>query len=232
MGKELSLAREEEEGRSVLLASTGIGELITTSIGRDKRTEESSDAKVSKGTKAKNTKTKSKGGSKVKGANASTSKRQRRRRGNKNREQGGGDEGKDRKVRRSASELGITFPGTYCDELKTVPHYWFEVDTIEGGSLFRCRFCRRYLWLPKFHLDSDRLSGMIRKYGGNEGYCRYLNMHRPAKLLIAKLQDLRRLEMEIADKREFARLTDKILSDGNYDRKRRQNDISDYGTRY
>jgi len=36
---------------------------------------------------------------------------------------------------------------------------------------------------------------------------------------MAKLQDLRRLEAETADKREFARMADKILSDREYDRK-------------
>ena len=59
----------------------------------------------------------------------------------------------------------------------------------------------------------------MKQFGGGEGYCRYLNRHRAAKVLIAKLQDLRRLEMEITGKREFARLADKILSDKEYDRK-------------
>ena len=73
--------------------------------------------------------------------------------------------------------------------------------------------------MPMYHLDANKLGNLIGRYGGDEGYCRYLNRHRPAKLLMAKLQDLRRLEMEITDKREFARLADKILSDKEYDRK-------------
>jgi len=115
--------------------------------------------------------------------------------------------------------LGIVFPGAYCDEIETVPHYWIGVDIVEGGSLFQCRFCRRYLWLPMFHLETEKLSRLIRRLGSDKGYCHYLNRHRPAKLLVAKLQDLRRLETEVADKREFARLADKILSDRDYDRK-------------
>jgi len=38
-------------------------------------------------------------------------------------------------------------------------------------------------------------------------------------MLVAKLRDLRRLESEVADKREFARLVDKVMSDKEYDRK-------------
>jgi len=111
------------------------------------------------------------------------------------------------------------FPGSYCDELETVPHYWLEVDKTAGGSLFQCRFCYEYLWLPLDISSIVRLSNLMKKYGRDRGYCHYLNGHRPAKLLIAKLQDLRRLENEIEDKREFARIADKILSDKEYDRK-------------
>lgn len=218
MGKELSLAREEEEGRAVLLASPSVREFITAPSSRNERTQEPNTTKRSKGTKVKDTETKSKGSSKAKGADTRP-RRQRRGRDNQNREQDRGDEGTHKSIRRSARVMGIVFPGAYCDEAKTVPHYWFEIDAVDKGSLLQCRFCRRYLWLPMYHLDAGKLSGLIRRYGKNEGYCRYLDRHRPAKLLIAKLQDLRRLEMETADKREFARLTDKILSDREYDRK-------------
>ena len=120
--------------------------------------------------------------------------------------------------------MGIVFPGAYCDELETVPHYWNEVENVVKGSLFQCKFCHKYLWLPKFHIDAERLSRLMRVYGKDEGYCRFLNRHRAVKLLLAKLQDLGRLEMEIDDKREFARLADKILSDKDYDRKEDRNE--------
>ncbi len=219
MGKELPLAREEEEGQSVLLASSGIGEFGKSSTNRDKGKKESSAIKGSKGGKVKDTKAKSKGSIKAEGANAITSKRQRRRRGNQDRKQGGGDEGEYRKVRRSSQELGVTFPGSYCDDAKITPHYWLESGKVEKGSLFQCKFCHRYLWLPLSTYDANVLGKLMRTHGSTEGYCQYLNRHRPAKLLMAKLQDLRRLEMEITDKMEFARLADRILSDKDYDRK-------------
>ncbi len=225
MGKELPLAREEEEGQSVLLASTSTRELITTSSRGDERTQEPDATEGGKGGKAKDTKTKGKSSSKAKGADAGYSGHQRRRRSNKDRKQDRGDEGENSRPRRTAQELGITFPGSHCDDAQITPHYWLEVGKVDIGSLFQCKFCRRYLWLPLYHLDAGKLSSLIRRYGKNEGYCRYLNRHRPAKLLMAKLQDLRRLELEITDKREFARLTDKILSDKEYDRKEVSNGL-------
>ena len=218
MGKELSMAREEEEGQPVLLASPGVGELITTSYRGDQRTQKPNPSKRSKGGKAEDIKAKGKGSSKAEGANARP-RRQRHRRDNKNRKQDRGDEGEYKSARRSAQELGIVYPGSYCDDAEVVPHYWVGDSIVGKGSLFQCRLCRRYLWLPLSTFDAMNLSTLLRKYGISEGYCRYLNRHRPAKLIMAKLQDLRRLEMEITDKREFARLTDKILSDKEYDGK-------------
>ena len=221
MGKELPLARSEEEGRSVLLAISSSRELITTPSTGDQRTEEPTPAKGSNGGEAKDTKAKSKGSRKVKGVNARPPRPARRKRDNQDRESDRGDEGEDNPRRRSAQDLGVTFPGSYCDELETAPHYWVEIDKIDHGSLSQCKFCRGHLWLPLTNTDAERLGNLIRQYGGDEGYCRYLNRFRAAKVLMAKLQDLRRLETEAGDKREFARLTDKILSDKEYDRRRR-----------
>ena len=219
MGKELPLARKEEEGQSMLLAITGSGEPITTSCNRNKRTKKSNPSKVSEGGETEDTETEGKIRRKTKRANASSPKRQRRRRDNKDRESDRGDEGADKSIRRSAQELGVVFPGSYCDDAELTPHYWTETSKFDRGSLFQCRFCRRHIWLPTYFLDNKRLGEYMRKYGKTEGYCRYLNRYRPAKLLMAKLQDLRRLQAEVTDKMEFARLTDKILSDKEYDRK-------------
>ena len=122
---------------------------------------------------------------------------------------------------KSAQKLGIRHPGNYCNELETTPHHWVEVDLVDRGSLYQCKLCRKHLWLPLHHLGAEQLGNLIKQFGKDEGYCHYLNGYRVAKVLIAKLQDLRRLEAEVTDKREFAKLADKILSDKEYDRKRR-----------
>jgi len=59
----------------------------------------------------------------------------------------------------------------------------------------------------------------MKRYGRTEGYCRYLDRHREAKVLVAKMQDLRVLETKVDDKRKFAKIVDEILSDKEYDRK-------------
>ncbi len=220
MGEELSLAREEEEGRPMLLAITGSGESIHASYRRDPWTQEPTPSKASSGGETKDTETKSKGSSKTQRANARRPGRPKGyRRDNKNRKSDRGDEGEDSRPGRTAQELGIIHPSSYCDELGTVPHYWIENDKVAGGSLYQCKFCRRHLWLPLDYINAQRLGSLLNRYGKDEGYCLYLNLHRVAKVLMAKLQGLRRLEIKTTDKREFARLADKILSDKEYDRK-------------
>ncbi len=219
MGKEFPLARKEEEGQSVLLVRTSSGERITAASIRDKRAKISSGSRGCKVRKAKDTKTKSKGSIKTEGANASPSKEDRRGRGNQDRKSDRGDEGEDRLIGRSAQKLGIVHPSSYCDELETVPHYWVAKEHIAKGVLFQCKLCHKHLWLHSQPHDAAMLNSLIKHYGKDEGYCRFLNRHRPAKILMAKLQDLRRLEKEIEDKREFARIADRILSEKEYDKK-------------
>jgi len=219
MGKEFPLARKEEEGQSVLLAISSSGEHFTALCNGDQRAQESTPTEGNGRGEAEDTETKSQGSCKAERANASSSKEDRRGRGNKDRKSDRGDEGKDKPIRRSASELGITFPGNYCDELETVPHYWIEVEKVHKGSLFQCKLCHRHLWTPGYWADVERLAVLMRQHGNIEGYCLFLNRRRAAKMLMAKLQDLRRLEKEVVDKREFAKLADEILSDKEYDRK-------------
>ena len=114
--------------------------------------------------------------------------------------------------------MGITYPGSHCDEMEATPHHWDEIDKVDGGSLFQCWFCHGYLWLPLHVAGAHDLGELMRRYGQNEGYCRYLNKHGAAKVMVAKMQDLGRLESEGKDVREFAKEVDRILRDKKYDR--------------
>ncbi len=219
MGKEFPLAREEEEGQPVLLAGTSSGECEAGTCTRKSRAKVSSASRGRKVRKIKYTKTKSQGSVKTEGADASPIKEDRRRRGYKDRKSDRGDEREDKPVGRSASELGIVHPGSYCDELNTVPHYWIDKEHTAKGILFQCKLCYAYLWNPLGWPDIDRLSKLIKQYGRDEGYCIFITSNKAAKILMAKMQDLRRLEMETTDKREFAKLADKILSNREYDKK-------------
>lgn len=218
MGKELPLAREEEEGQAVLLARSRSGASKCKSSSRDKRKEEAGATKASKRRKAKGPSSKSKSSSKVKDTDASVPRAKGRGRDNKDRESDRGDEGENGKLRRTAQVLGIVYPGSHCDELLTKPHRWMEVDKIHGGSLFRCSKCKRHMWLPATLRDAERLSDLIWKYGGTEGYCRYLNRHRGAKVLMAKIQDLERLSRKKIGKAKFAKMVVEVMNDKEYDR--------------
>ncbi len=223
MGKELQMAREKEKRQPMLLAITGSGEVITTSCNRNKRTKESTTAKRDNGCKVEDTEAESKGSSETERVNAIPTEPKRRGRDYKDRKQGRGDEGEDKHLRRSAQQLGVVYPGSFCDEDNTNPHYWIEEEMVYGGILFKCKKCFDYLWLPLGWTDSVRLSKLIEYHGGTEGYCRCLNYHRPVKMLMAKMQELRRLAKDISSKREFAKLTDRIMSDREYDRKEMTN---------
>ena len=172
MGKELQMAREEEERQSMLLARTGDGEAITTSYRGNKRKKKAPPSRRGYERKVEAAKAKSKDSGKVEGADASPSRPARRRRSNKDREQGRGDEGEDGRFRRSAQELGVTFPDSYCDDAELIPHYWKEVDRLHGGSLLQCKLCHRHLWLPVVVSDAVRLRYYIDKFGRTEGYCK------------------------------------------------------------
>ena len=219
MGNELPLAREEEEGQPVLLVRAGNGEAITTSYCGDKGKKKATPIRRRKRRKVEDTPSESEGSSEAEGTNVSSVRAARRRRSDKNRKQGRTDEGENDTSWRSAQELGVVFPGSYCDNAELNPHYWIESERPCRGSLYQCKFCHRHLWLPSTFSDAMMLRKYIEKYGLQEGYCRYLNRHRPAKMLVAKLQDLRKLEVEVSNKREFAKLADKILSDKEYDRR-------------
>ena len=165
MGKELSMARSEEERQSMLLASTVNGKLVTASSSGDKRKKKSRTSKGNARRATKDTQTKSKSSRKVKGADASTTEQKGRRRYNPHRKSDRGDEGKNTPPRRTAQELGITYPGSFCDESKLIPHHWCESERIDNGSLFQCSNCRDYLWLPQHWTAIERLSKLMDALG-------------------------------------------------------------------
>lgn len=217
MGEELSLARKEEEGQSVLLASSGIRESIKESASRDSGQESSDTTKGSKGGKAKYTQAKSKSSIKAKGVDASSSKTKGHRRDNKDRKQNRRNEGKDSKLRRSAQELGITWLDSECEVAKY--HFLKEYDKVDGGVIFQCQYCHKVKWLPLSYDDAVKMGELMRKLGNQAGYCHFLNLpsHRMAKIMVAKLQELERISKSVGSPMEMARIAGKILNAKDYD---------------
>lgn len=224
MGDELSLARQKEEGYAKLLARISGRVPRPKSSNRDKREKAATTSRRDEAGAVKDTTPESEDSSKIKGTDARRANKPKGyRRNNKDRKQNRIYEGEDTIPRRSAQELGVIFPGSYCDDTSTKlsPHYWVKTDTINSGGIFQCKKCNNHLWLPIEVEGATALGYLMDRFGRYEGYYRYLNhaSRRPAKIMVAKLQEIYRLSKNITNIIEFAKMVDKILNEKDYDRR-------------
>jgi len=188
MGKEISLARQEEEGQPVLLRASGAGEDGGKAVCRDEREKANSNTKGGKSSKAGSTEKKSKSNAKAKRAGR---KREPRHRPDYS---SGGTVGKpesrNRATRRSAQELGITWLDAYCEESPTKGHLLVGRTRVDGGTVYKCSVCHRVKWMPDDIEECIRLGNSMKIYGEDGGYQRVLDKHPAAKRLMAKIQDI------------------------------------------
>ena len=222
MDNKLPVAREEKEGWAKLLARISNNVSTAESSIRNKGKKVNTTARGKEVTAVKTPTAASKGSVKTKRTDGVPTRPTGRKRDYKNRQQNRNHEGEDTTTRRTAQQLGIIHPGSYCDEVSTRqnPHYWLTIDRIGIGHLYHCIKCGDCLWLPCTFLESSRLGINMRKMGKTEGYCKVLDYpsNRAAKTMIAKLQDLHRLSGNIGDEVEFAKMTNRIIGDKEYDR--------------
>ncbi|KKN72630.1 hypothetical protein LCGC14_0408720 [marine sediment metagenome] len=224
MDEQLSMAREEEERLPVLLVGKSGRENKAGASSRDKGKESHAPIGVRQRGKVEDIKSKGKGSSKAEGDNGGPSRPRKHKRDDKGRKSDRILKGEDSQGRRSASELAIVHPGSFCiDDVITGnnPHYWEGVETIHGGTLFRCGRCHKHLWLPNGEEEIYQLGSLVNKVGITNGYCQYLDLtkRRPAKIMMAKLQLIERESVEVEDRMEFARKIDRILYKKDYDKK-------------
>jgi len=59
---------------------------------------------------------------------------------------------------------------------------------------------------------------MIDYLGTTAGYCKFLDKHREAKVLVAKLQDLWYARQRISVNEQFLKLVISVMEDKEYDR--------------
>ena len=218
MGKELPLARKKKFRPSVLLASARSGELASSPSHRDSGQEETVTTKRKEKGKTADTVSESKTSPEAEVPNGGSSKRRRGRQGDSNRESDRGTKGTDSICRRSAKDMGVEFPGSYCPSGEA--HYFAEVDGVDRGILFRCIRCYKHLWLPNRYDEAEMLSNLARKYGLAGGYLVYLNSHTVAKIMIAKLQDLWYARKRVTDDEQFAKLVVSVMDDRDYGREK------------
>ena len=220
MDDELQVARKKTEGWAKLLDRVGYRVSTAKSDSGDKRKEVPTTSRGNEVGAIPNTPAKSKVSGKAKGANGVPAKHQGRRRNSSDRKQNRRNEGKDAVVRRNPKELGVVFPGHFCDDASLYPHHWIDVDMVASGVMFQCMKCRNYLWLPMHDNGAKELGILMRKYGSDDGYYEYLNniSRRPAKIMLAKLQRLYKLSSTVIDSLQFGKEVDKILSVKEYDK--------------
>jgi len=216
MGNELSLACSEAAQQSVLLA--GIRTRVSNSppIHRDKRKKSTTAITRAKRCSTKASPSKSKTGAKSKVSNGSASKRQGSRQHDKNRKQDRGAKGKDKTIGRSSAELGIEWVGSYCPDGS--PHFFISNRNIYEGSLFKCQKCSKHKWLPMQFNEAVVLESLMNRHGTATGYCKYLDEHREAKILVSKLQDLWYARKRISNDKDFLKLVVSIMEDKEYDK--------------
>jgi hypothetical protein len=217
------MGKSNEPSDTMLLATGGTSISKGTSTGRDKREETTTIKQKEKGRKAKAPTPKGKAGAKVKNLDGSPTIRPEskgHRRYDKDRQPDRGAEGKDSTLRRSAAELGISWIGSYCPDGQ--PHFLIGRHNFDEGVILNCRGCGKNLWLPTGMSEATKLDHLLDHYGANKGYQLYLDKHREAKCLVAKLQDLWYAKERMEDNEEFMKLIISVMEDKEYDRKDNQ----------
>ncbi|GAH16876.1 unnamed protein product [marine sediment metagenome] len=114
--------------------------------------------------------------------------------------------------------MGIEWIGSYCPDGQ--PHFFVGRNNFGGGAILICTKCKKSIWLPIVINEAARLDSMIDRSGTTQGYCKYLDMNRDAKMLVAKLQDLWRAKQRMGNNEDFVKLVITVMEDKEYDRVR------------
>lgn len=200
----------------MLLANSRTGVSSSSPKRRNKRKEAATTVKKAKRGKAKDIKTKGKIGAIIEDSDGSTSRRKRYKQDDKDRKPDRGAEGEDKTPRRSASELAIEWIGDFCPDGR--PHFLIGTHAMDGGSLLKCKNCKKHIWLPTVINDAAKLDRLIDHLGAAAGYCKFLDSHREAKITVAKLQDLWYARQRISDNEYFRKLVISVMENKEYDR--------------
>lgn len=219
MGNSLSMARSKEardsrRANDKLLDAGGSSIPSHSSIRRNKRKKAASAVRRAKGCKIKDSKKKGKASARAENSDGGSSRRGRHKQDDKDRQSDRGTEGKNTTIRRSASELGIKWIGDFCPNGQ--PHFLISNYNLNGGSLFKCKHCLQHIWLPIE--GATTLTVMINSSGPQAGYCKFLDKHKEAKIIMAKMQDLWRMKQSLSNDKEFAKLVTSVMEDKEYDK--------------
>lgn len=219
MGKELQMARSKRGRPSVLLVGSRPRLPVYSSARRNKGKKAASTIKEGKRGKVKDSSAASKIGTEVEGPYGDSLEGAEFRgyeQDDKDRKSNRGIEGERQVSRRSASELGIEWIGSYCPDKQ--PHFLISYSVENIGSLFKCRNCLKQIWLPSSIGQSVILETLIGRFGPEKGYRLYLDENPEARMLVAKLQDLWYARRKITNDEQFAKLVISVMDNKEYDR--------------
>jgi len=215
MGKELPMARKKRARRQVLLVRASNGEFVPASSGGEKRKEEASTSKGEAHPSPISAAQASKSSSEAKVPDDAAHKAKGHRRSHKARRSDGRDEGRNKTVRRSSSELGIEWPEDRCWESPTHAHWFTAGSKIEKGTIWICKYCLRAKWMPDNYPSAETFAVSVRSLGIDEAYRRWLNRIPAVALLLRKLEDLR-LMKKVVSADEYMEVVAAIMSDKEY----------------
>ena len=188
MDIKIPLAREEEVGQSVLLASTGNRAAIKGSIRGGKRTKISGNVKGGKDSQTISAAQASKGNAKDKGRNG---RKGRRGRSYSLRSAVGDAERRNPAPGRSAKELGIEWLDARCEDSPvTKAHHFIARTKVDTGCMWECKYCHKIKWMPLSYVECLELDKYMHIYGLSGGYQRILDCHPAARRLLSKIQDI------------------------------------------
>ncbi len=215
MDKKTSLARQKEEGQSVLLAGAGNRVPGKESIRGDTRKKALSAAEGYSGGKAIGHASARAGSTKAEAGDGGRTARLRQ--DNKIRRAIREAKARNRQSGRSAKELGIAWLGARCEDSHvSKAHHWIGSTLVDAGTIFECKHCHKVCWLPNSLNDCVDMNRNMSIYGQDSGYQKMLDVHPAAKRLLAKIQDIYYLRKALKDNNMFHLALASIIMDREY----------------
>lgn len=212
MGKELSLAREEKERRSVLLARPGGGAAGSAEVRREEGKKASAPLIRREGRtpSAATASRKGNAASAHRGGKGSFSAR--RGDNNQNGREVGGVEGEDTSARGSAEKLGLEWFGSDCSRSPSCAHHLTEIVKTGGdGAIFMCAYCYRAKWLPTSISSAEVFTVLAKRKGHQAAYWQLLDQHPTARRVLSQMH-LLYLAADKMSAMEFGRALNSIIS--------------------
>lgn len=211
----IPLARQEEEGRGMLLAGVRAGEDGKRAIRRNQGKKTARTAKGCSGAKAIGHASARSSGSKVKGGNGNRALRHGQsyniRRAIRE------AKARNRSTGRSAQVLGITWLGSRCEDSPvSKAHHFIACTKVDTGDIYECQYCHKVKWMPCGIDECQEFDRNMQIYGCDLAYQKLLDEHPAAKRMIAKIQDIYYLRKAIKNDSVFHLALASIIMDREY----------------